>query len=112
MMPDHNGIRASFEIWPFHTKDAFNGITTNDSAWPHEEGKVFGPLIGWFEWSGEENDKFWLNEIKKALKTLHEVSASRSGPVPESFRNQGPRTRTAKNRKKPVVTGSVINTLK
>ena len=73
MMPDHNGIRASFKIWPFH-KDAFNGITTNDSAWPHEEGKVFGPLIGWFEWSGEENDKFWLNEIKKALKTLHEVA--------------------------------------
>ena len=32
-------------------------------------------------------------------------SASRSGPVPESFRNQGPQTRTAKNRKKPVQTG-------
>jgi hypothetical protein len=47
-------------------------------------------------------------------------SASRSGPVPvlspsglepgtepvpESFRNQGPRTRTAKNRKKPQKTG-------
>ena len=29
----------------------------------------------------------------------------RTGPVPESFRNQGPRTRTAKNRKKPVQTG-------
>ena len=40
------------------------------------------------------------------------ASVSRSGPVPESFINQGPRTRTAKNRKKPVVTGSVINTLK
>ena len=34
------------------------------------------------------------------------------GPVPESFRNQGPRTRTAKNGSKPVVTDSVINTLK
>jgi hypothetical protein len=43
-------------------------------------------------------------------------SASRSGPVqvlspsglepvPESFRNQGPRTKTAKNRKKTVQTG-------
>ena len=29
----------------------------------------------------------------------------RLGPVPESFRTQGPRTGTAKNRKKPVVTG-------
>ena len=28
----------------------------------------------------------------------------RTGPVPESFRNQGPRTRTTKNRKKPVQT--------
>ena len=64
--------------------------------------------------------------VQKAVKS----SASRSGPVPvlspsgikpwtgpvlESFRNQGPWTRTAKNCKKlqkPVVTGSVINTLK
>ena len=30
---------------------------------------------------------------------------TRTGPVPESFRNQGLRTRTAKNRKKPVQTG-------
>ena len=29
----------------------------------------------------------------------------RTGPVPESFRNQGPRTRTAKNRKKPQKNG-------
>ena len=73
MMPDHNGRRASFEIWPFH-KDSFNSITTKDSAWPHEEGKVFGPLIGWFEWTGAENDGFWLAEIKKALEKLHEVA--------------------------------------
>jgi len=73
MMPGHNGGRASFEIWPFH-KDSFNGVTPGDSAWPHEEGKVSGPLIGWFEWSGEENDDFWLTEIKKALETLHEVA--------------------------------------
>ena len=72
-MPDHNGRRASFEIWPFH-KDSFNGITTKDCAWPHEEGKVFGPLIGWFEWTGAENDGFWLAEIKKALGKLHEVA--------------------------------------
>jgi len=73
MMPGHNGRRSSFEIWPFH-KDSFNGIKTKDSAWPHEEGKVFGPLVGWFEWSGAENDGFWLTEIKKALDKLHEVA--------------------------------------
>lgn len=72
-MPGHNGMRVSFEIWPFH-KDSFNGITLKDSAWPHEEGKVCGPLIGIFEWSGEENDYFWLTEIKKALEMLNEVA--------------------------------------
>jgi Berberine and berberine like len=73
MMPSHNGRRSSFEIWPFH-KDSFNGITIKDSAWPHEEKNVFGPLIGWFEWSGAENDDFWLAEIKKALEKLHDVA--------------------------------------
>ena len=33
------------------------------------------------------------------------LEGPRTGPVPESFRIQEPRTRTAKNRKKPVVTG-------
>ena len=73
MLPDHNGKRASFEIWPFH-KDSFNGITTKDSAWPHEEGKVFGPLVGWFEWIGEKYDNFWFAEIKKSLEALYDVA--------------------------------------
>ena len=72
-MSGHSGSRVSFEIWPFH-KNAFNGITPKDSAWPHEEGKVSGPLVGWFEWTGERNDAFWLGEIKKALESLHEVA--------------------------------------
>ena len=72
-MEANNGRRASFEIWPLH-KDSFNGITTKDSAWPHEEGKVFGPLVGWFEWIGKENDNFWVTKIRDSLKTLHEVA--------------------------------------
>ena len=75
MMGAHNGRRASFEIWPFH-KDSFNGIKQEDSAWPHEEGKVFGPLIGWFEWSGRENDDFWFAAISKALSELQGVAVS------------------------------------
>jgi len=73
LMPNHDGKRVSFEIWPFH-KDAFNGITTRESAWPHEQGKVSGPLVGWFEWTGKENDAFWLGEIKNALETLRDVA--------------------------------------
>ena len=73
MMSGHNGRRVSFEIWPFH-KDFFNGITPEDSAWPHKEGKVSGPLIGLFEWSEKGNDDFWIPEIKKTLEKLHEVA--------------------------------------
>ncbi|KAF8684877.1 hypothetical protein AX14_004084 [Amanita brunnescens Koide BX004] len=75
MMKAHNGRRASFEIWPFH-KNSFNGIKQEDCAWPHEEGKVFGPLIGWFEWSGRENDGFWLAAIRNALSELQGVAVS------------------------------------
>ena len=72
-MEKNNGTRASFEIWPFH-KGAFNGVKRGDSAWPHEEGKVIYPLIGWFEWSGEANDKFWLTKISNALEELRKVA--------------------------------------
>ena len=73
LMAAHQGLRVSFEIWPFH-KDSFKGVKREDSAWPHEEGKVFGPMVGWFEWSGGENDEFWLTEIAKALKELRKVA--------------------------------------
>ena len=72
-MPRHDGKRVSFEIWPFH-KDAFNGIRPKESAWPHEGGKVTGPLVGWFEWTGKNNDAFWLGEITNALEALREVA--------------------------------------
>jgi hypothetical protein len=69
----NNGTRASFEIWPFH-KDAFDGVKQGDSGWPHEAGNVIFPLIGWFEWSGEANDKFWLTKISNALEELRNVA--------------------------------------
>jgi hypothetical protein len=72
-MVANKGIRVSYEIWPFH-KNAFNGIKRGDSAWPHEEGKVFGPLVGWFEWSGKDNDKYWLEQISNSLRVLHQVA--------------------------------------
>ena len=40
-----------------------------------------------------------------AKKHFPDAQLVLQGPVPESFRNQGPRTRTAKNRKKPQKTG-------
>ncbi|KAF8187899.1 hypothetical protein K438DRAFT_1722721 [Mycena galopus ATCC 62051] len=73
LMATNQGTRVSFEIWPFH-KNAFDGVSREDSAWPHEEGKVFGPLVGWFEWSGKDKDEYWLKEIAKALEELHRVA--------------------------------------
>lgn len=73
LMAANQGIRVSYEIWPFH-KNAFNGVKREDSAWPHEEGNVFGPLVGWFEWSGEDNDKYWLEKISNSLRGLRNVA--------------------------------------
>lgn len=73
-MKEHNGIRVSFDMCQLH-KDAFNGVKREDSAWPHEEGRVFGPLVGEFEWSGEENDEYWLTAIDNAQKLLQIVAS-------------------------------------
>jgi len=72
-MAENQGTRVSYEIWPFH-KDAFKGVKREDCAWPHEEGTVFGPLVGWFEWSGRDKDEFWLDKIAKSLEALHMVA--------------------------------------
>lgn len=72
-LAENQGIRVSYEIWPFH-KDAFNGVKREDSAWPHEEGKVFGPLVGWFQWSGKDKDAFWLDKMAKSLERLRKVA--------------------------------------
>ena len=62
--------------------------------------------------------------IKSALSTASALKSGpvsvllpflegpRTGPVPESFRMQEPRTGTVKNRSKLVVTGLGMNTLK
>jgi len=51
-----------------------NEKTVPGQAWPHEEGTVFGPRVGWFEWSGEDKDEFWLDKIAKSLEALHMVA--------------------------------------
>lgn len=73
-METYKGIQMSFEIWPFH-KDAFKSIDRKHAAWPHGEEKVFGSLVGWFEWSGRANDEFWLSRIKVALSRLKAVAS-------------------------------------
>ena len=55
--------------------------------------------------------KYQSQLISSALKSgpvsvlLPFLEGPRTGPVPEGFRMQEPQTGTAKNRKKPVITG-------
>ena len=97
----------------------FGGMNPAYPLYPHHERKSMPYGCAHLKYLLE-----WLNasEIGTAVTSASRsgpvpvLSPSglkpRTGPVPESFRNQGPRTRTAKNGKKPVVTGSVVNTLK
>lgn len=78
-MEKHHGTRVSFDMCQLH-KDAFNGVKRGDSAWPHEEGLVFGPLVGEFEWIGEENDEYWLKAIENAQSLLQIVASK----IPEN----------------------------
>jgi hypothetical protein len=40
----------------------------HETAWPHKETN--GPLLAYFQWEGQENDEFWINQMKRALKAL------------------------------------------
>ena len=72
------------------------------------------PFFGSILSGGPALSTLWISASRSGPVPVLSPSGlePRTGPVPESFRNQGPRTRTAKKRSKPVVTGSVINTLK
>ena len=72
--------------------------------------------VGWGLWHGSQLLLFvvavhMVSLVISALKSgpvsvqLPFLEGPRTGPVPESFRMQEPRTGTTKNRKKPVKTG-------
>jgi len=51
-----------------HLKSMFDNAT--ECAFPHEAGKPNCPIILYFTWEGEQNDKHWLDTMKTTLDTL------------------------------------------
>ena len=64
---DHGGTRITIGLWPF-TTTMFDNAT--DSAWPHVKGKPNCPIIVYFTWERESNDKYWVDTMKATLDTL------------------------------------------
>jgi hypothetical protein len=67
----YEGRMVVAEIWPFLSTMFDRSVT---SAWPHERGKPNGPLVVYFMWEGEENDKIWIRQMKEALGNIHQIA--------------------------------------
>ncbi|KAG6371882.1 hypothetical protein JVT61DRAFT_8884 [Boletus reticuloceps] len=63
----NGGTRITMGLWPF-TRSMFDNAT--DSAFPHEKGKPNCPIILYFTWEGEQNDKHWIDTMKTTLDSL------------------------------------------
>ncbi|KIJ12388.1 hypothetical protein PAXINDRAFT_171197 [Paxillus involutus ATCC 200175] len=76
-MIGHGGKRVVIDIWPF-TKTMFDNSTP--SAWPHTKGEPNGPILAYFLWEGADNDKFWIETMKKTLQAIERKVRKVRGP--------------------------------
>ena len=60
------------DVWPFLPTIFDN--SPPGAAWPHEPGKAFGPCLAYFLWEDAKDDKFWLSQMKNALKRIRSVA--------------------------------------
>jgi len=67
-----NGKLVLIDVWPF-LPTAFDKSPPG-SAWPHEKGKVVGPLLAYFLWDYEEDDEFWVETMQAVLTNLRKVA--------------------------------------
>jgi hypothetical protein len=72
-MQKHNGKMVVAEIWPFLWDKFKKG---SPSAWPPDRNEPHGPLLVYFLWEGEENDKVWIDQMTKALEHIRRVALS------------------------------------
>jgi hypothetical protein len=70
-MEAHNGFQIFIDVWPF-LPTIFDNSTK--AAWPHEKGKAVSPLLAWYTWNEEKDDKFWLKEMKRAMNNIRLVA--------------------------------------
>jgi hypothetical protein len=71
-MVANNGVRVLIDVWPF-LPTIFDKAT--ECAWPHKNvNKSFSHLLAWYNWTGAENDVFWINNMKTALREIQRVA--------------------------------------
>jgi hypothetical protein len=70
-MEKHGGRMVVADIWPFLPTMLEKSV---DSAWPHNGEEPNGPLLVYFMWDGVENDKVWIDQMKTALRHIHEIA--------------------------------------
>ncbi|KAF8122402.1 hypothetical protein EV363DRAFT_1274784 [Boletus edulis] len=79
-MSGHGGKRVVIDIWPF-TKTMFDNAT--ECAWPHVKDQPNGPILAYFLWEGSENDKFWIQQMERAMKAIKKKVDKARGPQAE-----------------------------
>jgi hypothetical protein len=102
-------------VWAHSDESELSLIRVRAQSEPSPMGLTH--FFGWTKFNAEEGIEPMTSASRSGPVPVLSPSGFEPGtePVPESFRNQGPRTRIAKNRKKrskPVTTGPVTNTLK
>ncbi|KZT65650.1 hypothetical protein DAEQUDRAFT_696928 [Daedalea quercina L-15889] len=67
-----NGQLVLIDVWPF--LPSIFDKSPSGAAWPHKKGEAFGPLLAYFLWDNAEDDVFWIEKMKEALRNIREVA--------------------------------------
>ncbi|KAH7920995.1 FAD-binding domain-containing protein [Leucogyrophana mollusca] len=67
----NKGLTAHYNLWPFLPTiyDHSSG-----GAWPHDKGYPYTPLLVYYLWEEDADDKFWIKHMKDAIKRIHDVA--------------------------------------
>ena len=60
------------DAWPVHPHIFDN--SPPGAAYPHKQGKPFGPLLAYFRWEDEKDDAFWLTTLQQTLDNIRIVA--------------------------------------
>ena len=71
-MKQHRGKQVLLDIWPFLPSIFDYG--DGRAAWPHEKGKGAGPLLAYFLWEDESEDRFWVHTMEAALRHVRNAA--------------------------------------
>jgi FAD/FMN-containing dehydrogenase len=82
-MKEYKGELVKIDVWPFLPTIFDKSLP---AAWPHEKGKAFGPVLAYYQWKDAKDDKYWVDEMKRALTEIRKVAleegcTTRNAPV-------------------------------